>query len=191
MKKYETLKNEIAKAIDKETKTVTNSEFLKRLKDIAHNEAVTNLKSIDEKNAMYLLQYEQFEKAFTNKQYIMTLDNNYESTKLNSIELNMSTLLDTANKRVLHFYSHNTYIDIVISSNKATREKHEYLFLLKDDSFKVNFKRNAKKEISATTLSHIAFDNIVNVSKFALLILESSIDDLKAMHEAKQNEAEQ
>lgn len=185
MKKYATLKNEIEKVTDKKTKIVTDKELTKRLKDIAHNEAITNLQTINSKEAMFLLQYEQFDKAFTNKKYLMTLDINYENYKSEQIKLANSTLLDNANKRVLHFYSHDSYIDIVISSNEATRAKHEYLFLLKDDSFKVDFKRDKTKRITATTLSHIAFDDIVKVKDFALLVLESSLDDLKAMIEAQ------
>ena len=178
MKKYETLKKELEK--------LAEAEFIANLKKIANNEAVNDFEAFDSKNAMFLLQYEQFEKAFTNKKYSMILDNNYDASRLEEIDLSMSTLLDTANQRVLHFYSHNSYIDIVFSSKKSVLAKLEYIDALNSEQFTIKHKRNKEKKITATTLARVNFDNIVKAVDFAKLILETSIEDLKAMSEAKQ-----
>lgn len=181
MKKYEAIRNEIAKASDEKKKVVISEEFTKRLKDIASNEAVTNLQAITFKEAMYLLQYEQFAKAFTNKKYMMTLDINYEATRSEAINLHISTLLDTANKRVLHFYSHDSFIDIVISSNKATKAKLDYVKAL-NEYFTIDDKKKYE-----TVIKRVAFDDIVKAVDFAKLILETSAEDLQKMLEAKQS----
>ena len=181
MKKYETLKKELEK--------LNELEFIANLKRIANNEAVNNLEALTKKEAMYLLQYEQFEKAFTNKKYAMTLDINYEAFKSTEIVYHISSMIDSANKRILHFYSHDSYIDIVFSSNKATLAKLEYIDSLNNQNFDIRHKRDTKKQtIKETKLARVDFDDIVKAVDFAKLILETSIADLQKMSEAKQSE---
>lgn len=174
MKKYETLKKEL-EALKDEAKA---KELYKKLEDIAQNEAV-KVKALKEREAMYLLQYEQLAKALKNAKYNLVLDINYEAFRSDDIKLEISSLLDTANKRVLHLYSHNSYFDIVISSNKATKAKLEYVEAL-NEYFTIKQKKNYE-----TTITKVSFDDMIKACDFAKLILETKLEDLKAMSEAK------
>jgi hypothetical protein len=174
MKKYETLAKMLA--------NTDENALAEMLANIAQNEALI-VDALTAKQKMHLLQFAELEKALKNAKYTLVLDCNFENSKAQTAQTHIYSLLDTANKRVLHIYSHDKTLDIVFSSNSATLEKVAFADKLTSD-FTVKHKRDSKTQrVKETKLASVAFDSMINAIKFALLILETSVADLQAMLE--------
>ena len=184
MKKLETLKKALESTVDKKTKLVTDKALEEKLREIANNEATDLFESFTRSDALALLQFAELEKALkVRDKYEFVLDINYADYKSTQIKLTQMSLLNNKQKRALHLYQHNDYFDICFSCSKATREKREAI----EELIKTLY--NYKFENDTTVLKHIHFDELVNACKFALIILESSIDELIEYAE-KQTKAE-
>ena len=186
MKKYNTLKDELTKAMQDEAK---KKAMFERLSKTFTNEALI-LDALTSKQIMHLLQFEQLEKALKNQKYTLIHDSNFENSKAQTVQTHIYSYIDSANKRVLHIYSHDSTLDIVFSSNKATLEKTLIADTLNSE-FTIHYKYDKYEiDLKETKLARVAFDDMIKAVDFAKLILESSIDDLRAYAEAeKQNEA--
>ena len=177
MKKLDTLK-----------KTVTTTEeakMLEAVKQIAQNEAVNSMKALAMREILSLLEYNELQKALSNSKYNLLLDINFAKFKSEAINLFIYSLIDTHNKRALHIYQkNNNTFDISFSSDANTLEKLQYFNALSSD-YILKHKYTKDKRVKDTYLSSIDFDKMLDACKFALLILESSIEELQAMTEAK------
>lgn len=175
MKKLDTLK-----------KTLANTEaekMLEAVKQIANNEAVQMMKELDTRSIMSILEYAELQKALNNSKYQLLLDINYEKFKSDSINLFIYSLITTNNKRALHIYQkNNNTFDISFSSDKNTIEKLQYFNALTSD-YTLKHKYKKDKSIKDSYLTSVDFDKMIDACKFALLILESSIEDLQSMTE--------
>lgn len=178
MKKYETLKNEIAKALA--TEEAKAKLFAKINERITSEEIILN--ALNAKQLMHLMQFIELEKALKNAKYTLVHDSTFENCKAQTAETRVFSYIDSANKRVLHIYSHDTTLDIVFSSSKATLDKTAIAQQL-DSDFTFAFKRDKKQNIKESKLSKVAFDNMLDAVKFATLILESSFEELIAQCE--------
>ena len=176
MKKLETLKKEIAKLeAEKKLESV--------LKEIAKNEAVEMFESFAKRDSLALLQFAELEKALKVKdKYELVLDINYSEYRSTAIVLTQMSLLNNKQKRALHLYQHNDTFDICFSTSKATKEKLEAIKEYIETLYKLNLRDSV--------LQHIHFDELVTACKFALIILESSIDELTAYAEKQRSKAE-
>lgn len=183
MKKYETLKNEITKALTDEKK---KAELFAELRKMYTNEALI-FETMNANKLMHLLQCRELDRALTNSKYQMCHDSNYESCRAETVETKAFSLLDTHNKRALHIYSHDKTVDIVFSSDKTTQDKLVVLETLKHD-YRLNRVYSEKKKCyTKTEFKQVAFDKAFEACKFALLILESTAEQLQEMIN-KQNE---
>lgn len=179
MKKYNTLKEEITKAMQDENK---KRELFERLRKTFVNEELI-FETMSDKKLMHLLQYLELEKALNlkNSKYTLVHDSNFENCKAETAETNAFSYIDSVKQRALHIYSHDNTLDIVISSKQAFVNKIDIAKLKSD--YKINQKRDSKKKerFKETKLSRVAFDDMINACKFALLILESTEEQLQAM----------
>jgi hypothetical protein len=183
MKKLDTLKNELEKALADETKTL---EIIAQVKQIANNEAVTNRKTLENNEILALLEFAELKKALDNKNYTLVLDINFENYKSEAIQVFTFTLADTHNDRALHLYRNETKSNYAVSfsSKKMTLEKVE-LFKQNNTDYTVKHKTRKNKktnaiEIKDTYLNAVNFDNVFNACKTALAILETDIETMKA-----------
>ena len=174
MKKYDTLKKQITENADTLAKT---------LADIASNDAII-IDTLTAKQKMHLLQFAELQKALKNAKYNLVLDCNFAHSKAQTAQTHIFSLIDTAQKRVLHIYSHDSTLDIVFASDKATLEKT----LLADklnSVFTVKHKFDKAQRCKETKLASVAFDDMLTACKFALLLLETKLADLQAMIDSK------
>ena len=174
MKKLDTLKKTLA--------TLEEEKLNALLKEIAKNESTDMFESFAKRDALALLQFAELEKALKVKdKYELVLDINYSEYRSTDIKLTQMSLLNNKQKRALHLYQHNDTFDICFSTSKVTKEKliaiKEYIQSL----YKLN--------LVNSVLQHIHFDELVTACKFALIILESSLEELIAYTE-KQSKTE-
>lgn len=178
MKKYATLKKEL-EAVKEEA---TKNALCKKLDAIINNEAIITT-ALTVKQMMHILQFAELEKALKNSKYTLIHDANFENSKSQTAVTHIYSYIDTANKRVLHIYSHDEKLDIVISSNKATLEKVDIAKL--KSNYTIKQKRDKKERIKETKLASVSFDNMIDAVKYATLILESTAEELQAMIDAQ------
>lgn len=177
MKKLETLKKTLAN---------TDAQTLDAmLKAIAQNEAVTLLENatnaLKAREQLALLQFAELEKALKNAKYTLVLDVNFENCKAQEINLTRFSLIDAHNKRALHLYQHTDTFDICFSCSEAVRAKVEAVAEIRD-ALAVQYRAKVAR---TTVLKQIQFDELVNACKFALLILENTLEDLQKFAEAE------
>ena len=179
MKQYKTLQDELKKALADEQK---KKEFFAELRKLYTNEAII-FNAMSENDLLKLLMCREIMKALTSKKYSLVHDSNFAKSRAKTVHYHIITMHDDAHKRVLHIYVDSAKsVSLTISSDKDTIEKslianqleRAYKVILKKDSY-----------------IRVAYDDVVNASKFALLVQESTIAQLKEMLEAEQSEAEQ
>jgi iron only hydrogenase large subunit-like protein len=173
MKKLETLKKELER--------IAENDFIAKLKAIAENESVNDFESFEKREALALLQYAELAKALQNKKYTLVLDMNYVKCRAKEINFYRYSLLDTHNKRALHLYQHTNTFDICFSADKDTRAKVEAIEALN--------KTITTQVADTTVFKKVHFDDMLDACKFALLLLESTLDNVKAYVE-KQSDTE-
>lgn len=181
MKKYATLESIIANALADEKK---KAELFAELRKTFVNEAI-QFDALKKSELMHLLQFIELEKALTNSKYTMHHDSNLEMSRATTVETRMFTLLDTHNKRALHIYSHDKTLDIVFSSDKTTKAK--VAMIIEADYKSKEYALSSKKD---TKVAKVAFDDCFNACKYALLIIESSAEQIQAMIDREKAKAE-
>ena len=168
MKKLDTLKKTVA--------NTDNEKMLEVIKQIANNEAVQMMKELDVRSMMSILEFAELQKALSNNKYDLLLDINFEKFKSDAINLYQYSLITNNNKRALHIYQkNNNTFDISFSSDKNTLEKLQHFNDL-TTLYTLKHKYKKDKSIKDSYLSQVAFDDMLNACKFALLILESSLE---------------
>ena len=172
MKKLDTLKKTIATTKDNEQK---QRELLTLAKAIAQNEAIDDMKSLSNNDLLALLQFAELEKALKVKdKYELVLDINYSDYRSTQIKVTQMSLLNNKQKRALHLYQHKDTFDICFSCSESVRAKVEAIAELKKA-----IATQYRAEVAKTTVfKKVHFDELVNACKFALLILESTLDEI-------------
>lgn len=179
MKKFDTLKKTLENAIADENKMF---DLIKQAKAIASNEAVAQMKTLENNDIIALLQFAELQKALSNSKYNLLLDINYEKVKTDAITVQRYSLINTHNKRALHIYrkSNNTF-DVSFASDKNTQEKMKFFEAINQEfTVKRKFKAD-KTTVKDTYLYSVAFDKMLDACKVALLMLESSLQDIEKM----------
>ena len=200
MKKYQTIKTDLQKALADEKKKI---ELFADLKKTFVNEAII-CSTMTEAELLQLLMYLELEKAMKNKKYKLVHDSNFAKSRAKTIDYRVSSYIDDANKRVLHYYINSRAVAISFASDRSTLEKIAVARKLKNAQL-INFKYRYDIDVDFNneadfqdfialadikdTYINVQFDDVINASKFALLILESTTEQLKAMLEAEQSEA--
>ena len=133
------------------------------------------MQSFKKQEIISLMQFAELQKALKVKdKYELVLDINYADCKAKEINLTRMSLLNNKQKRALHLYNHTDTFDICFSCSKATREKINAI-----DEIREIIALDYKTVVSDTTVfKKVHFDELVNACKFALLILESSLDEM-------------
>jgi hypothetical protein len=189
MKKYETIKNELTKALAEEQ---SKKELFADLKKTFTNEAII-CEAMTNSELMQLLVCKELMKALKNKKYRLIHDSDFSKSKAQTVKYHMISMIDDANNRVQHIYADSKMIAISFSSDIDVCYKVEVAKQLKN-AYEVKHKYESKSEKTIADIKDnyikVHFDDVVNASKFALLILESKIEDLQAMLEAEQSKAQ-
>lgn len=170
MKKLDTLKKELA--------TVT----LEALADIVKNEDV-DFETMTEKEKLCVLMYRELAKALDTKEHKLLLDCNFADSKNVQNEILLVDYYRLAvNNRMIQIYCKKDYFDICTSASKANREalaelENELHFVTKYDK-----KTNRAK---TTYRNHISYDEIVDIVKQLIAVLESTATNKKTEAEAE------
>lgn len=159
MKKYETLK--------KELETVSNEE----LQNIINNNDII-IESLTQFEKMSVLMFRELEKALRTKEHQLVLDCNYSNSKFaqNSILKVDYYRLAIANSMIQIYVRQNSF-RICTSASKANREK--FAQLENELQFKTKYDKKTKRA-KTTERINISYDDIVNVTKSVIAILEST-----------------
>lgn len=182
MKKYATLKDEITKALATDA---TKQAFFNDLRKIIKNESII-FNALSENELMHLLMYRELAKALNNKKYTLVHDSDFAKSKAKTVHTEIYSYIDSANKRVLHLYASASKISISLDSDTETLAKIVIAKQLKN-AYEIRYKNDTKKNtVKDAYIASVAFDDMLNACKYALLILESTQDDLQAMLDKQQ-----
>ena len=179
MKKYETLKNEMLKALADDVK---KNELFTDLRKTFTNEALI-FNALTNSELLQLLMCKELIKAMSNKKYTLIHDSDFAKSKAQTVKTHICSYIDDANKRVLHIYANSKTVSVSFASDVSTLEKVALASQLKN-AYEIKHKYKTDKSVKDTFIN-VSFDDTVNASKFALLILESSLEDLQKMLEAE------
>ena len=170
MKKYEALK--------KELETISNEDLIA----IVSNEAII-IDSLTEFEKMCLLMFRELEKALRTKEHKLVLDCNYVNSKFaqNDILKVDYYRLAIANSMIQIYVRHNSF-RICTSASKANREK--FAQLESELQFKTKYDSKTKRA-KTTERINISYDDIVNVTKQVIAILESTATNKATETESK------
>lgn len=170
MKKYEALK--------KELETISNEDLIA----IVSNEAII-IDSLTDFEKMCLLMFRELEKALRTKEHKLVLDCNYAHSKFaqNDILKVDYYRLAIANSMIQIYARHNSF-RICTSASKANREK--FAQLESELQFKTKYDSKTKRA-KTTERINISYDDIVNVTKQVIAILESTATNKATETESK------
>lgn len=163
MKKYETLK--------KTLETMNENERNETLKSIINNNDII-VESLTTAEQMSVLMFAEIEKALRTKEHQLVLDCNYANSKFaqNSILKVDYYRLAIANSMIQIYVRKNSF-RICTSASKANREKFSQL----ENELQFKTKYDSKtKRAKTTERLNISYDDIVNVTKQVIAILEST-----------------
>lgn len=168
MKKLDTLKKMIETA--QQTETAQN-ELDVMLNSIINNNSI-NASDLTEFEKLSVLMYAELEKALRTKEHRLLLDCNYSQSKFAQNDILLVDYYRLAiNNSMIQIYVRKNSFRICTSASKANREKfteleNELHFITKYDK-----KTNRAK---TTERCNISYDDIVNVTKQVIAILEST-----------------
>ena len=174
MKKLDTIK----KMLD----TMTEEELNKTLTDIINNNDVI-VKTLSKAEKQSVLMFAEIEKALRTKEHQLVLDCNYSNSKFaqNSILKVDYYRLAIANSMIQIYVRQNSF-RICTSASKANREK--FAQLENELQFKTKYDSKTKRAKTTERLN-ISYDDIVNVTKQVIAILESTATNKEQSTEQK------
>ena len=159
MKKLETLK--------KELETVTDET----LANIINNNDVI-VKSLSQFERLSVLMFAELEKALRTKEHKLILDCNYANSKNADLKVDYYRLA-IANSMIQIYVRQNSF-RICTSASKANREK--FAELEEQLQFKTKYDKKTNRAKTTERLN-ISYDDIVNVTKQVIAILESTVNN--------------
>ena len=159
MKKYETLKKTLA--------TVSNEEI-----NAIINNSNINADDLSEFEKLSVLMYAELEKALRTKEHKLLLDCNYSQSKFVQQDILKVDYyrLAIANSMIQIYVRQNSF-RICTSASKTNREKFAQL----EEQLQFKTKYDSKtKRAKTTERINISYDEIVDVTKQVIAILEST-----------------
>lgn len=168
MKKYETLKKELA--------TVTTEQ----LQSIIKNDDVI-IDSLTDFEKLSVLMFNELEKALRTKEHQLVLDCNYANSKNSDLKVDYYRLA-IANSMIQIYVRHNSF-RICTSASKANREK--FTELEEQLQFKTKYDSKTKRAKTTERLN-ISYDDILNVTKQVIAILESTATNKQTEAQTKE-----
>jgi hypothetical protein len=176
MKKLETLKKTLA--------TLDNAELNKTLADIINNDNIV-VDDLSEFEKLSVLMYAELEKALRTKEHKLLLDCNYTQSKFVQNDVLLVDYYRLAiNNAMIQIYVRKNSFRICTSASKANREQFAQLadlhFVTKYDK-----KTNRAK---TTERINIAYDDIVDVVKSVIAVLENTATNRQS--ESESNKAQ-
>lgn len=160
------------------------------LKKTFTNKAII-CETMTQSELMQLIMCRELMKAMHTKKYTLVHDSNIENSKAQSVQYQICTYQDDAQKRVLHIYADSKNVSISFSAKDYINEKVMIAKQLKN-AYHIQHKYKSKAEKTIDNIKDnyikVHFDDVINASKFALFILENTIEDLQAMLDAENAE---
>ena len=156
MKKLDTLRTELA--------SISNEA----LADIINNENV-DIDTLTEFEKLSVLMYRELAKALNSKKHTLLLDCNYSNSKNEVLKVDYYRLA-VANSMIQIYVRKNSF-RICTSASKSNREQ----FKLLENELHFKTKYDSKTHRAKTTERiNISYDDIVNVTKSVIAILENT-----------------
>lgn len=176
MKKLDTLKKALA--------DITNEA----LADIIDNEAV-DIEALTDFEKLSVLMYAEIAKAVNSKSHTLLLDCNFADSKNVQNDILLVDYYRLAvNNSMIQIYAKRNSFAICTSASKANREQFE---ALENDLHFVTKYDSKTHRAKTTQRNNIAYDDIVNVIKQVIAILESTAQNKAEAKQSKASEAEQ
>ena len=163
MKKYETLK--------KTLETTEENTLLIMLSDIIKNDDII-AKALTKNERMSVLVFNELQKALNNKKYSIIMNCNYSNSKKSAYDMTYYNIAISNRMIQIYYKAQKNAFDICTSCAKCYREQFDKLEEL---NFHIKYDKN--KRAKTTERKTISYDDITNVIKSLIAILENITTD--------------
>ena len=160
MKKLDTLK--------KTLETTAENELHETLATIINNNDVV-IKSLTKAEQLSVLMFAELEKALRTKEHQLVLDCNYADSRNSDLKVDYYRL--AIHNAMIQIYVRQNSFRICTSASKTNREK--FAQLESELHFKTKYDKKTNRA-KTTERINISYDDIVNVTKAVIAILEST-----------------